>query len=373
MKRLLVVRNDKLGDFMLAWPAFAMLKQSAPEWHITALVPAYTESLARYCPYIDDVIVDAGKKGEKEEQRQTLMKIKQARFDAVINFFSDTYNALTVFKAGIPFRMAPATKFIQVLYNHRVVQRRSRSLKPEYEYNLDLARAFLLQQGLTVCEPAPPYLSFAAQLIAEQKTKLAQQLQISAQTAWVFVHAGSGGSANNLSLAQYAKLIVSILCQTSSTVVLTAGPGEREKVGQLFQQVRAMLLTIAETQYSGEQEEEGASLKDAPLWVEQFVQRMVIYDKNAGLIDFAQSLACANVFIAGSTGPLHICGALNVPTIGFYPSKRSATPLRWQTINQADRRLAFSPQQGKPTEDDLTTIDMDEVIPQCLSFIQRYV
>ncbi|EJS87593.1 hypothetical protein AAUPMB_13376 [Pasteurella multocida subsp. multocida str. Anand1_buffalo] len=30
MQKLLVVRNDKLGDFMLAWPAFAMLKQSNP-------------------------------------------------------------------------------------------------------------------------------------------------------------------------------------------------------------------------------------------------------------------------------------------------------------------------------------------------------
>ncbi|MGL5038258.1 MAG: glycosyltransferase family 9 protein, partial [Aeromonas sp.] len=41
MKRILVVRNDKIGDFMLAWPSFAMLK-SAMKCHVTALVPAYT-------------------------------------------------------------------------------------------------------------------------------------------------------------------------------------------------------------------------------------------------------------------------------------------------------------------------------------------
>ena len=28
MKNVLVIRNDKLGDFMLAWPSFAMLKAS---------------------------------------------------------------------------------------------------------------------------------------------------------------------------------------------------------------------------------------------------------------------------------------------------------------------------------------------------------
>ncbi|TPG97749.1 lipopolysaccharide heptosyltransferase family protein, partial [Haemophilus haemolyticus] len=26
MEKILVIRNDKLGDFMQAWPAFAMLK-----------------------------------------------------------------------------------------------------------------------------------------------------------------------------------------------------------------------------------------------------------------------------------------------------------------------------------------------------------
>ena len=44
-------------------------------------------------------------------------------------------------KAHIPHRLAPATKLAQVLYNHRLVQRRSRSQKPEYEYNLDRCAA----------------------------------------------------------------------------------------------------------------------------------------------------------------------------------------------------------------------------------------
>ena len=38
MQRILVVRNDKIGDFMLAWPSFAMLKASC-DCHVTALVP----------------------------------------------------------------------------------------------------------------------------------------------------------------------------------------------------------------------------------------------------------------------------------------------------------------------------------------------
>jgi len=138
MKKILVIRNDKIGDFMLAWPSFAMLKQSLPECHITALVPSYTKALAELCPWIDEVMIDPTKKADKTAQKQLIEQIKAEQFDASINLFSTTYNALLVWKAGIQYRLAPATKVAQIFYNHRIKQKRSQSAKPEYEYNLDL-------------------------------------------------------------------------------------------------------------------------------------------------------------------------------------------------------------------------------------------
>ena len=48
------------------------------------------------------------------------------------------------------------------------------------------------------------------------------------------------------------------------------------------------------------------------------------------------------LFIAGSTGPLHVAGALNKRTIGFYPKKKSSTSLRWETINNFENKLSFT-------------------------------
>ncbi len=62
MKKLLVIRNDKIGDFMVCFPAFAMLKQSMPNVEITALVPSYTAPLAELCPSIDKIIIDTANK-----------------------------------------------------------------------------------------------------------------------------------------------------------------------------------------------------------------------------------------------------------------------------------------------------------------------
>jgi uncharacterized protein HI_0523 len=335
---VLVIRNDKLGDFMLAWPAFAMLKASDPSLKLTALVPPYTAELARACPYLDDVIIDAPKNDKMAFQR-VVSEIKARQFDAMISFFSNTHNAKLAWKCRIPYRLAPATKWVQFFYNHRLTQRRSQSAKPEFEYNLDLARAFLRDHKIPVVEPRTPYLSFEQSAVEIQRKFLCDQLQIDTSKKWIFLHSGSGGSANNLSLTQYAQLIQGVLHHFDVYVILTAGPTESEKARELAELVQD--------------------------------SRVVIYDKNKGLVDFAHSLACADLFIAGSTGPLHLSGALNVPTIGFYPSRRSATPLRWQPINDAHKHLAFCPPSDKASQTDLTQIKIEEKLEEIIGFMTK--
>ncbi|MFN2330392.1 MAG: glycosyltransferase family 9 protein, partial [Halomonas sp.] len=95
------------------------------------------------------------------------------------------------------------------------------------------------------------------------------------------------------------------------------------------------------------------------------VYRLPIRD---GLADFATSLAAADLFIAGSTGPLHIAGCLDIATAGFYPARRSATPLRWQTCNRAEHRLAFCPPEGAG-EQDMTSIDIAAAANQITGFL----
>ncbi|WP_428773712.1 glycosyltransferase family 9 protein [Vibrio sp.] len=338
MKNILVIRNDKIGDFMLAWPSFAMLKASLPDCRITALVPKYTVALAELCPWIDEVMIDPTKQGSKPDQRALVANLKAAQFDASINLFSTSYNAMLVWRAGIPYRLAPATKLAQIFYNHRIKQKRSQSAKPEYEYNLDLVRAFLRDIDQPIVEPSAPYLSFSDEQIKAQRSKLAEQLQLDGKLPWIYIHAGSGGSANNLSLKQYATLIQGL--DGEHEVILTAGPGEEAQARELQQQV------------------------------EQLGGRAVVYDKNDGLVDFACSLACAQLFVAGSTGPLHIAAAIDVPTVGFFPAKRSATPLRWRPLNSTGRHLAFCPPeaQEKADQEDMARIDINMVVAQINSW-----
>lgn len=343
--RLLVVRNDKLGDFMLAWPALARLKAANPAPYLSVLVPGYTAPMAYLCPWIDEVLIDPGDTASRAEQRRLLAEVKAARFDALLTLFSTPRIGWLGWRAGIPLRLAPATKWAQLFYNRRVVQRRSRSEKPEYRYNQELAEALLEALELTPGPaPAPPYWPLPPSERLAQRERLSGELNIDPARPWVFLHGGSGGSAVNLTPARYATLIRGIEenlpAATRPVWILTAGPGEEATA-------EAILAPLA-----------GAELE---------IHRL---PSREGLADFALTLAAAQLFISGSTGPLHIAGCLNIATAGFYPARRSATPLRWQTCNRAAHRLAFHPPVGAG-EQDMASIDLTGAAEEISDLLHR--
>ena len=303
---------------MLTWPTFATLKQAMPNCEIHALVAPYTADMARLCPHIDNVVLDPGEKGGRAA---FTCDIRAQRYDAAITLFSTTRIGLALMLAGIPYRLAPATKIAQLFYHKRLKQRRSRSEKPEWAYNQDLALRFLFDRGIDAppTTPPPPFLHFEQKTLADVKQAFCNKHDIDVDTRLVFIHPGSGGSANNLSLEQYARLGRSLTAHNPFHIVVSAGPGEFDYAEQL-----------------------GTLLGDTA---------HTIYRSTEGLGKFSQHIAAAHLFISGSTGPLHIAGALDCRTAAFYPRRRSATALRWQTINQQERRLAFSPPESVTAED----------------------
>ena len=325
-KKILVVRNDKLGDFMLSFPAFALLKSSLPASHVYALVPEYTRDMAEACNWIDEVLVDKCQNQGLVANGELLRLFKQHRFDAIITLYSTTRIGVCAFAARIPYRLAPATKLAQLFYNHRLKQRRSRSEKPEHAYNSDLVIQFCRDNDIEISNPPiPPLLQFEPATISRLRVDFCKQHKISPHHLLIFIHPGSGGSARNLSTEQYADLARQLSSTAGHVIIISAGPGEYDNAHQL-----AGLLPYTPH---------------------------VVYESRAGLKQFAEHIQLADLFLGGSTGPIHVAGALDRPTVAFYPRRRSATSLRWQTLNSPERRLAFSPPE-EADEEDMSKIDM---------------
>ncbi|EQD56142.1 ADP-heptose-lipooligosaccharide heptosyltransferase III [mine drainage metagenome] len=310
-RKLLLVRNDRLGDFLLAWPAFSFLRTALPQTEIEALVPAYTAPLAAICPSIDRVRIEEPDLAGVGDGERFSRALRGCEAEWALVFATRLPLALALWRSGIPHRLAPATKIDQIFYTHRLIQRRSRSVKPEWEYNVDLARHALELWGCPIPElPGPPYLRMDAETVQRSRTGFVERHGIPGHLKLVFLHPGHGGSAENLTPDAYAYLGAGLLQDPGIMLVVTAGPMEEEMARRVVERI---------------------SRPD----------RTCLHISREGITRFTEHIAFADLWISGSTGPLHLAGALNRPTVAFYPKRRSARSLRWGTINEEKNRLAL--------------------------------
>ena len=134
MKKLLVIRNDKLGDLILTLPALKMIKSSVKDIKIDCLLDEKYSDIQCMTEYMDSAICN---------HENLIDEINTQNYDFSISFFSTFNIGYKLWKSNIKKRYAPATKLAQIFYNKKIMQKRSSSEKSEYEYNIDLAKYFL--------------------------------------------------------------------------------------------------------------------------------------------------------------------------------------------------------------------------------------
>ncbi|MDD5052451.1 MAG: glycosyltransferase family 9 protein [Sulfuricurvum sp.] len=288
---ILVVRNDKLGDFITALPTLYVLKHHNPQNRLIALVAPLNRKLAESCDFIDEVIVDSG-----EDILELSFKIKEARIDASITLFSNTRVALAQWIARIPIRIAPATKIAQIFYNRRITQRRSEVKMAEFEYNLQLSRTLFPDISL---EFPKPLLVYAG--ASQAYESFCCEYEITKPV--VAFHPGFGGSSDaNWTLAEYIELVKLAESYQPIDVVMTFGPDEED----LYNEAKEML---------GE-------------------SRVILYRSRGSVVDFAMLLSGMKIFVSTSTGTYHLASAVGCETFTFFADTLFASSARWKSIGE---------------------------------------
>ena len=279
---ILITRHDKIGDFVTMLPVCKVLKEQTTH-KIVMLVGKINAAFARELDFIDDVI-------EYNEDSKALVKtIRSYSFDVSISGYIDTALAKVLFKSGIPKRIAPATKIAQIFFNQRVKQRRSLVEKREFEYNLDLLKAF----------DSHLRLDFERPLV---KIHLKEETQ-----PFIILHPGFGGSSDgNLLLDDYLSLAKK--ASEKIDIVFTFGPDDD-----------------ISKKYIQEKLDFKASIRD----------------DLKSLMEFSSFIAASKLFVSTSTGPMHLAGMTNTPTLSFFGDKLFASSKRWGTISDKDMQHNF--------------------------------
>ncbi len=289
---ILVVRTDKLGDFITALPTMYILKHHDARNRIIACVAPLNEALAKSCDFIDEVIVD----DEKNSIFTFASQLRKVNIDISITLFSNTRVAFAQFLAGIPKRVAPATKLAQIFYTHRVKQKRSEVKMAEFEYNIALAKTVFPELHVTYKKPL---------LVLNESKKIYEEFckkyEITKEV--IAFHIGFGGSSDaNWNTQEYTELIKTIVKEQKYQVLLTFGPDEKS----LYEEMRVRLQ----------------------------VEDVRFYHSQDGVISFANLLSHFKLFVSTSTGTFHLASLVGTPTMTFFGDSLFASSARWKGVGE---------------------------------------
>lgn len=290
-RRLLISRTDRIGDFVLTLPVFEALKRHL-DLHLTVLCNEMVVPLLQNNPYVDEIIAIS-----KENQPQQLAEqINNRDFDAMLVLVNDpiTQSLLPLVKT-INVRIGPLSKPGAVFrFTHPVIQKRSRSVQNEAEYNLELLRIFGIQP-----EPVRPTLYITEEETASFIRKFPDLP--GATSKKIILHAGMGGSALNMSNQFYQQLAEKLVQQ--GHFLLLTGSGDAEAAAN--QQLIKSLDSSCSPQ-------------------------LIDLSNQLNLREFAILLSLSTLFIGPSTGPTHLANAAHIPVISFYPPIQVQSATRWQ-------------------------------------------
>ncbi|MGD9720348.1 MAG: glycosyltransferase family 9 protein [Pirellulales bacterium] len=335
VRRILLVRNDRLGDLVLTLPAFQAVRRQWHRAHITALVSGYTAPLLTGTRDVDEVLVD----DPADSPGQLARRLRPLGFEAALVFNTNTRNCRAVWQAGIRRRVTWAYKLAGwLLGTHRVKLRRSHPPVHESEFALAFVRAL---GGAAVMANLSPQL----RVDAATSERVAARLRRDLGTAGPLfgVHPGNGASAYNWPPERYIDLVNRLA--RHGRVMLTGSPAEQP----LVDQIRARLARTAEN-------------------------RVAAYT-DFTLHELVAAISLQAALTVSSTGPMHVAGLLNTPLVALFSPHPAHAPAKWAPLGnrhtllvaplEPDEKASVPRERGETV---MSRISVDDVLTANLRY-----
>ncbi|MBT3226337.1 MAG: glycosyltransferase family 9 protein [Deltaproteobacteria bacterium] len=288
--KILVTRTDRIGDFVLTLPVLEALHKGGIEPSV--LCRTMVTPLLENNPFVDRIItVD-------EPGSDPIEQIRACGFESLLVLVNDPIiRRLLPRLKHIPVRIGPLSKPAAFFsYTHPVLQKRSRSLMNEAEYNLELLEIF----GLKPHNPSRPRLYFRENEIQVFRSEQPGILGEDRGEPLIVYHQGMGGSALNWSQKNY-QILLNGLLDSGYRVVLT-GNGKEEA------EHNDQLIKLLKPAYPG------------------FLFNLT---GALSLRQLSLLIHLSDLFVGPSTGPTHLANAVGTEIISFYPPIQVQSTRRW--------------------------------------------
>lgn len=293
MRRILVVRTDRMGDVVLSTPLLRALRRTFPDAFLGMLVRPYARDLLLHNPHVSEILLDdaAGRHAGRSGFRRLVGEIRARRFDTALLLLPTKRAAHALFWAGIPRRIGVGRKPYEVWTLMQSVSRHKYiPLRHEADYCLDLGRKIGVRAGASAADLATELFLTGPERSAARERFAALGAQ--PDDVLIGIHPTSGGSSPNWQPGRYVELAARLL----STV-----PGP----------IRIVVTG----------EETGPAFGAPPQVLDVRGPRP--------LRELMADLSCLRLFISASTGPMHAAAALGVPTVSLFCPLPACSPQLW--------------------------------------------
>lgn len=287
VKKILVIRIDRIGDVVLSTPTLRALREHFPQAHIALMLRPETEALLLENPSINEIIIYE-KRGFIESLR-FILDLRKRRFDLAIDLIWDypLKSALLVYLSGAKYRLGYDIAGRGIFFNVRVTS--DKKDKHTIERTLDVVRTV----GVDTPNREP-------EIVVSSQSKKAiyeflSQHNISQEDLVVGIHPGGHYPTQRWSKEGFARVGDEIAKRYGAKVIIVGSSGETELVQGVVGLMETEPVNMA-----------GTSLE----------QLIALIDR-------------CYLFICNNSGPLHIAVALKTPTVS---TMGPTIPQRWWPI-----------------------------------------
>ncbi len=313
MKRILIIRSDRFGEFLLALSAVKLVRDNFPQSLISLLARKPNFELIRGINFIDKFIeyddqAFSGFSGAFKLAKQ----LRKENFDCVLVLNPKKEFHLASFLAGIPVRVGYDRKWGWCL-NRKIKDLKYLEQKHEVEYNIALAS--LICKNSFIPEVNFPVDGKESLNFLKEKVDLSKK--------YIVLHSFTSNPLKKVA-GQFWRNLAGELKRESIDLVLIGSSQEKEEAIALAKEIGAVSLA-----------------------------------GNLSLRNLASFFKYnCRAFIGLDSGPLHLASLLKLPVVGLY---NVSNPKRWSPY-KTDYLIV----QGKSCE------DFAAQIGKIVDFVSRY-
>jgi len=278
IKNILVVRNDRFGEFILNIPAIRALKETFSTARISLVVSHPVKELTESLQFVDRVIEwDIKESHTLFEKINFIGFLKKQRFDlAVLLNPSKEFNIFT-YLSGIPVRLGYDRKWAFLL-THKLKDLKHLGQKHEVEYNLELVNLI----GAKTDDKS-------ILISIDQKNEifidnLLKKHNITESSSLVVLHPWTSDPVKQWPLDKFKELTRRLISELLVRVVIIGGKEEESKS------------------------------KDFAL----ISPEVRVFTGKLTLLQSAALLKRAGLLISNDSGPVHLAKAVNIPVVVIF-------------------------------------------------------